>query len=256
MTTTRFLHVIALFASVIAADAFAQGMPGARMKNPGEQLVKFLGKNTAFTADAHVSIQNASGENVHEMEFAYAMLDTKVRTEMDMTKMRRAAMPPEAMAHLKQMGMDKTINVFIPEKQVMYLIYPGLQAYCEMPTPGAAAAAGGAKDAKEPKIEQTEIGKETIDGHPCVKWKVIVTDDSGNKANALLWRATDLKELLIQTQVTTDNGTLITTLFKNVNQNKPDAALFVPPAGFKRYGSMQELMMDKMQNMMPGAGTR
>lgn len=252
MTTTRLLSVIALSASILAADAFAQGMPGARMKNPGEQLAKFLGKNTAFSADAHVSIQNANGEIAHEMDFAYAMLDTKVRTEIDMTKMRRTNMPPEAMAHLKQMGMDKTINVFVPEKQIMYMIYPGLQAYCENPTGGAAAA----KDGKEAKVEQTEMGKETIDGHPCVKWKVIVTDPDGNKANALLWRASDLKEFPIQTQVTTDNGTIITTLFKNLNQTKPDASLFAPPAGFKRYGSMQELMMEKMQGMMSGATPR
>ena len=31
------------------------------------------------------------------------------------------------------------------------------------------------------KLEATELGKETVAGHPCVKNKVIVTDDKGDK---------------------------------------------------------------------------
>jgi len=46
--------------------------------------------------------------------------------------------------------------------------------------------------------------------------------------------------------MTSEKGTLITILYHNINQNRPDAALFVPPSDFTRYGSMQEMMMGAM----------
>jgi hypothetical protein len=55
------------------------------------------------------------------------------------------------------------------------MIYPGLQAYVQMPPPDPDAA----KPASDFKSEATELGKETVDGHACVKNKVVVTDKAG-----------------------------------------------------------------------------
>ena len=35
-------------------------------------------------------------------------------------------------------------------------------------------------------------------------------------------------------------------LYSNINQSKPDAALFAPPSDYTRYGNMQEMMMGAM----------
>jgi len=40
---------------------------------------------------------------------------------------------PEAAAQMKAMGMDKMIAISRPDKKVTYLVYPGLNAYLEMP---------------------------------------------------------------------------------------------------------------------------
>lgn len=250
MKTKQFFSLATVAVLGVASTTFGQGMFGARTKDPGEQLGKIFGKNTAFTANAHVTMKAPSGKEMPAMEFQYAMLDGKVRTEMDMTKMHSANMPPDAMASMKQMGMDRTVHIFLPDKKIAYMIYPSMKAYCEMNP----AQTTGQKEGKEPKIETTDLGKETIDGHPCVKSKVVVTSEDGHKFESLVWKATDLKDFPIQTQMTTEDGTTVTTKFADINQSKPSASMFEPPSDFKRYASVQELMMSNMQRMMPPGG--
>jgi hypothetical protein len=114
------------------------------------------------------------------------------------------------------------------------------------------AGSSATESNKPPKVERTEIGKETIDGHPCVKYKVVVTPENGTPANMLVWQATDLNNYPIQTQVEAGNGTVATTRFQDINQSKPAASLFEPPSDYKRYSSPQELMMSTMGGMPGG----
>ena len=103
------------------------------------------------------------------------MSNSETRFEMDMTEIKGGNMPPQAAAQMKQMGMDKMITISRPDKNTTCMIYPGLQAYVENPIQDADAA----KPASDFKSETTELGKETVDGHACVKNKVVVTDSSG-----------------------------------------------------------------------------
>jgi hypothetical protein len=246
MKMTRVFGVAWLTVVGLAGSALAQGMFGARPKDPSEGLAKILGKNAAFSANAQTTIQEAKGKSM-QMEFAYAMLDGKVRTEMDMTKMHGPEMPPDAMGQMKQMGMDRTVHIYLPEQKIAYMIYPGMKAYTEINSSQMAHSTAGT----ESKIEKSELGKETIDGHACVKSKVVVTDENGQKHESLIWQATDLKDFPIQTQMTTADGSVITTNFKDINQSKPSADMFQPPRDYQRYGSMQELMMSSMASRMP-----
>jgi hypothetical protein len=41
-------------------------------------------------------------------------------------------------------------------------------------------------------------------------------------------------------------------LFKNVSLTKPAASLFDPPAGFKKYDNIQQLMQQEMMKRMGG----
>jgi hypothetical protein len=243
------IAVLGLFLIGAGSSTQAQMFGGRRPKDPGEHLAKIFGKNVAFTANAEVTIKNPAGEQMQAMEMTYAVSDGKVRTESDMAKMHGPSSSAGAMQQIKQMGMDRTVHIYIPATKTAYLVYPGLKAYCEVNTAQVAVEKG--KEIKPPKIEETELGKETIDGHPCVKTKIVMTDDDGRQLEMLVWKATDLKNYPIQTQMTTDNKTVVTTTFKDINQTKPAASLFEPPADYKRYANMQELMMSTMQHMMP-----
>jgi hypothetical protein len=171
------------------------------------------------------------------------------RFEMNLSDAKGGQMPPGAAEHMKAMGMDKTVTITRGDKKATYLVYPGLSAYVEMPLRDS--------DASKPdsafKMEPTELGKETVDGHPCVKKKVVVTDDQGNKREYTVWNATDLKDFPVRIE-TSEQGHNMTMAFKNVKTTKPDAALFDAPTDFKKYDNTGTLMQQEMMKKMGGMG--
>ena len=88
-----------------------------------------------------------------------------------------------------------------------------------------------------------------MENHPCTKSKLTFTDKDGRTSEALVWEATDLKNFPIQYQ-TVDEGQTTTTTFTDIKSGKPAASLFELPASYKKYGSMQEMMMGNMQRLM------
>jgi hypothetical protein len=229
--------------AAITTGAFAQGMfaGGAPPSDPGRGLAGILGQKYAFSATARTVTKESPRSKPQTFEYAYANLDGKSRVEMDMTK---SAGGDDAEA-MKTMGMDRMVILQIPGKASCYLMYPGLKAYCEIPAQETTAS-----DEKA-KVERTEAGNETLDGHPCVKWKVTTTKEGGATSESLVWEATDLNNFPIQCEVPTEKGGTSTTRFKDIKTDKPAASLFELPADFKKYGSIQEMMMSAMQKMMP-----
>ncbi len=236
----KLIVAVALATGLILGQtsSHAQGAPAGFNKT----LMKIFGKNNAFTAtaDIKVSDEKSSKETANiSMEMAY--LEGKVRADVDMANMKTAELNAQALAQMKQMGMDKMSTIVLPGKKSMLIIYPAFSGYAEMPM---------AKDEvtaldKEPKMEKTVLGKETIDGHPTVKNKVIMTDEQGKTQEITVWNATDLKDFPIKME-TTENGSKVLMTYKNIKLSKPDISLFEPPKGYKKYDSAQEMMMEKM----------
>jgi hypothetical protein len=227
-------------------------MVGAGPGNIGSaDMAKIFGHNQAFTATANISIVDAQHGPPMEMDTSYAFLKGNLRTEIDMTSMKGRQMPPQAVAQMKQMGMDRAVNIYRGDKKVMYLVYPGLKSYTEISSSQAPPTDKPAP--KEPKIDVTQIGKDIVDGHPSIENKITFTADDGTQHEMLTWQATDLNNFPIKTEMQA-NGATITTHFSNVKLSAPDAALFDPPGDFTKYGSIQEMMMGSMQRMMPPRG--
>lgn len=213
-------------------------------------LTKFFGSNTAFTARSEVRILDKDRKESMSLSMKVAMLDGKMRSEVDMTQLKSAELPPDAISNLKQIGMDRVVSILRPDKKAMFLIYPGLQACVNVPLPREEAEALD----KEPKMEKTELGRETIDGHPCIKNKVIVTNDKGEKHEATIWNATDLKDFPVQIQIQ-EKDTTIALSYKQVQFVKPDAKQFELPADYKQYADNLQLMQKAMEKLQgnPGA---
>ena len=229
--------VFVLFASIASAQ-----MPGgAPPKNPSAALAKFLGKDLAFTATASVVTQKQSGRNPETTVMSFAVLEGKIRNEVDLTKM--SGVKKQDAAGMKDMGMDRMVILTLPSKPVVYMIYPALESYYELPRSTNQTDGAGAK------VERTELGSETIAKHPCTKTKVTVTEADGKISESLVWEATDLKKFPIQYQVA-EGAETTTTTFQDINRDKPDASLFELPANYKQYGNMQQLIMGNMQRMM------
>ncbi len=218
----------------------AFGQPGGRMgafggPSFGGPTAKLFGNNSAFSANMEIQTKGAT------MSGKMAFDQGKSRFEMDLSTMKSPNMAPSAAAQMKAMGMDKMVAIGRSDKKVSYLIYTGMEAYVENPVHDTDATTSP----DDFKVEITELGKETVDGHPCVKNKAVVTGKDGKTHESTLWNATDLKNFPVKVE-TMEQGTAATMLFKNVSLSKPESSQFEPPAGFKKYDNMQAMMMEIM----------
>lgn len=170
----------------------------------------------------------------------------KTRMEMNLSDVQGTKIPKEAADQMKAMGMDQMVTITRPDKKSAYLIYPGLESYVEAPL---APAKTGTNDTT--KVEETDLGKDTADGHPCVKHKVVVTDDKGGQREYTIWNATDLKKFPVQISYA-EHGSDITMQFKNVTLTKPAASEFDLPANYTRYESIQTMMQTEMMKKLGG----
>jgi hypothetical protein len=223
-------------------------VPGGNASPMNAAMLKLFGQQTNFTSKADVTMLDEAQKPTMNMTFGMALLDGKMRVEMDMAQMKSAMISPQMLAQMRQMGADKTIYIVRPDLKSSLVIYPTLKAYVQLPMSEADKQALG----KEPKIQKTALGKETVNGHPCVKNKVVVTDDKGKSQEATVWNATDMKDFAVQMQVKEKNENVLMK-FNDVQFGKPDAKLFDPPAGFTKYAGMQQLQQVMMQKMMQSA---
>lgn len=227
-------------------SALAQPGPGGPATGMSASFMRLFGANPAFTANTEMKVSNsAQGEVSFTMKLA--VRDTKMRADIDLSQIKSANIPPAIMAQMKLMGMDHVVNITRGDQKTIYIIYPGMKSYAKMTLPESDAAALE----KEPKIEKTELGKETIDGHACVKSKVVMTTGDGKSQEFTVWTATDLKDFPVQIQTDEKAGNL-TMHYTNIVFAKPDAAQFEPPTDFTAYTDLQQMMMSAMQKMMGG----
>jgi hypothetical protein len=242
-----------LAAGILIAASFALSVPGlqAQMGPPATGVnatfAKLFGDHKTFSATADTLIEG--GGDTITMPMELSMLDNNMRVDVDVTKMKSKQMPEGGGEMMKSMGMDRIITISQIGKKSTLLIIPGLKSLVDSPmTEDETASLDG-----ETKAATTELGKETINGHPCTKYKVIITDSKGQKRDATVWKATDLKDFPMKMQMP-EKDKLVTLTFTDVKLQKPDAKLFDAPEGYTKYGSMPELMGALMKRMISGGG--
>src|ERR1041385_3768828 len=173
--------------------AFAQ-MPGPQYNPTAARTARLFGKDFGFTANARMSTkESGDAETINEMD--YAVRDGMVHIQMDLTKSTtlRRGKPvkkrDDDMEGMASMGLNKQVILVRPDKQATYIVYPGLKAYCEAPKKSDAGS----------KSEWKEQGNDTVDDHPCKKYLVTTTNADGTTEVSTAWKATDLKDFVIQT---------------------------------------------------------
>jgi hypothetical protein len=232
----KLLLAAALITSIVSASAQMGGPPNAA----SAAMIKLFGDTKAFSANAHARMLDKDQKEMISMPITMALRDGKLRSEMNMADLKGSAMPPEAAAMMKQAGMDKMVTIVRPDKKVTQILYPGLKSYAEQAIPESEVAAE--------KVEFTDVGKEEVDGHPCLKKKVVTTDSKGRAQEMFVWQATDMKNFPIQMEVPQRSNKLIVK-FQKPKLETPDAALFDMPAGYTKYDNVQALMQAAMMKM-------
>jgi hypothetical protein len=190
-------------------------------------FMKLFGSLGAFTARLETRVLDRSENPLVRIPMEFASLDGKVRLEMDLGQVQSKDFTPSTLATLKQAGMDRMVSIFRPDKKLTYLIYPGVQSYQELAQPKAETEAAE----KGLKLEKSPLGKDTLDGHPCVKNTVVVKSGGGAVLEAVTWNATDLKDFPIQIEMKEKDKTVSMHL-TDVRFVKPDNKQFDVPAGY------------------------
>ncbi len=236
MKKTAF--IIPLLLAAVTTFAQPGGPQGTGIN---ASLLKMFGDIKAFSAKGTISMLDAQEKETQSMPVTMALLDGKLRTELDMSEMKGGMMSPDAAAMIKSTGMDKMHMLITPEQKSTVIIYPGLQSYASVPI--------SEDELGEARVETTELGKETVDGHPCVKRKLASTDSKGKTHEAFVWSATDLNGFPVKMQMKEKKQNVLIT-FKAPSLEKPDAKLFEMPAGYTKYDSVPAMMQGAMMKML------
>jgi hypothetical protein len=239
------LPAVLVALTLTPATTFAQLGNGSPAKGMNAAMMKLFGSNNSFSSKAEIRLLDKAGKASTVIPMGFTMLDGKMRMDIDLTQIKSSDMPPNAIPMMKQMGMDTMIAIKRPDKKQDLIIYPGLKSYLESPSSKEEIA----DTAKNYKIDKTKIGKETIDGHPADKNKVVMTDDKGQKTEATTWNATDLKDFPVQIQMAED-GENVVVKFSDVKLAKPAPTQFEVPAGLARYTNQQQLLQVAASKMI------
>src|SRR4051812_4459385 len=113
--------------------AIAQFNPGAPQTGLNAAMMKLFGDINAFSSRAQVRMLDQSGAESMSLPITLAMLDGKVRAEVDLSQVKSKEMSAEVAGSLKQLGMDKMVSIIRPDRKSVFYVYPSLQAYAETP---------------------------------------------------------------------------------------------------------------------------
>ncbi len=222
------LSLVTAIITLCLTSVLAQtGQHGDDAQGPhfeGEET-ELIGTNQSFSATMEYQIFRQSGDNV-TMSGKFSFDHGKSRLEMNTSEMQGSKILPGAIRQLKSMGMNRMLSITRPDLKLAYIIYPDLKTYAVITQhdPFANATAG------DFKVETTVLGKETMEGHECVKVNIVAIDKDGNKHEATGWKATDLKSFPVKI-VTNKDGQSLRMLFKNISFDKPAASSFELPSG-------------------------
>ncbi|MEW6305259.1 MAG: DUF4412 domain-containing protein [Verrucomicrobiota bacterium] len=215
-------------------------------------MSEFLSDSRAFTATGELRVTSAQGESPMTLPFTVAMLNGRMRWDLNLTQ-AGSPVPAESMDLLKQIGLDRIVLLMAPNEK-MLVAFPTMKAYLEQTMPKDQAIEDKAVN-KLGRFVKTPLGKETIDGHPCMKYRLSDPKDTSGKEQAVVWQAEDLNDLPIRLYVKAQDDAY-DFRFKRVRMGNPDERVFARPVGFTKHESTDSLMAAIMAKSLGEGGLK
>jgi hypothetical protein len=188
-------------------------------------------------------------EKPRTMEADFAMLNGVIRVEVQTSQVLGEQGVPGSAESLKRLGMERQVHLIQPEDQTIYLLYPGLKGYIEVPFPRNER---GLKP-EQIQVQKQKAGEETVAGHPCIKNEVTLTHPNGVERHALVWQATDLAQFPIRIELE-HRGAALQLNYRKITFRRPDREQFRVPSGYKKHEDMQALTRVALQKLYGGNG--
>ena len=209
-----------------------------------ETLKKVFGGNSQFSGKVEIKANVPQVGDI-ALPFNLAVSDNKIRIDLDLGALNAASLPSDVQNYLpliKKANLEKISAVLRADKNAAYLISPGLKAYMEQSIPS-----DGNVNPDDVKVETTELGKETVDGQPTVKKKLVVTA-AGQTQEFTVWNATGLKNFPIKVEADILGNKAVVT-FKDVKLQQPDAQQFETPKEHTRYDNAEALLAAALEKI-------
>jgi hypothetical protein len=217
-----------------AAPAIKIAMPEIKMPAPPSfGYMDWEGKKD-FYAVVHSVTLNKGNNQTWIMDAPLWVTGPKMKMEMDLTKMMQSAGAPNA----EQSPMSKMTMLNRGDKKTSYTLYPTAKKYLVHQETEVIE--------EKPKVEKVRVGSETIDKHPCDKFKVTVTYRNEKPQEGFIWNAKDLGGMTIRSEVE-NNDFKITTDLKNIVLKSSPPSVFEIPAGYTEARNFMELMTTGQQ---------
>ena len=225
----------------LGAFVFALALPTARaqFQAPGIStgLLRVFAEFNEFASQGELRMLDDAGAETMNLAVHLGHEPGRLRLDFDLAQVKGGLLPEFALESLSRVGLNRVATVLDAEKKNILLLYPLARAYTEMEMPKAEVAAAQRKYTSSRK----EAGRETIDGHACVKTVVTFTDDAGQKSEAICWLTADFQGRPAQIETKDNQGTL-QLRFKWVRPVARGGKRFVAPPGYKKYASSTALV--------------
>jgi len=202
-------------------------------------LSEFFPDSRDYTAQAQLLLPGQ--ERGDSIPIGLAVSGGRMRWQLNLDRARSSRLPDERIAMLKAMQLD-SIVVWLKPDEDLTVALPRLKAWAKSPVPKAKGLQDNAQD-KVGGMKKTAVGKETIDGRPCIKYMLTVPGENDPAQVALTWEATNLQNLPVKILVKTD-GKVHGFLLRNVRLGKVDEQFFKPPADYTRRESVAALLQE------------
>lgn len=202
-------------------------------------LSEFFTDSRDYSARAELILPGR--ERGDSIPIGLAVSEGRMRWQVNFSQVRSAHFPAERIAMLRQMNLDSAVLWLKPGDDLKVAL-PRLKAWAQTPSPKMQQIEDKAAD-KQGGLKKTAVGKETIDGHPCIKYMLTVPAENNPNQIALTWEATDLDNLPIKILVKTD-GKVHGFQLRNVKLGKVDERHFEPPAEFAKKPSLTALLQE------------
>ena len=245
---TFSLMAMTLGWSSLTTLAQGAGIPGGEL-GYNAAMAKLFADIPHFAANVETTLTNLTDKTRLTVPMRMLKRQDELRIEVDFVKLKGTGLALQGLAAMQNIGMARMTSLVDPKKKGMTVVFPDLKAYSKVSMAEADLPEAGFKVAKK------AVGKDTVDGQPCIRQQVTLTSTDGKKVDATTWESTTLGNFPIRMFFKQTEGSL-TMLFRNVELKPQDEALFKVPTDHKAFESVSSLMQEAMTRAITGGGKR
>ncbi len=207
-----------------------------RNLNLDTALAKLLEGMKDFMALGDMEILSNDPKNPERHSFVISvnMLDGRIRTELDLRRIRADFDTTNPFSTFRQIGIHRIVSITLPRQLMTHVMYPSVGAYLSKPLP-AADLPGTIR------VEKRMVGREQIGGQTLDKYQVFLGYPTGDRQLVELWESTSQRGQ--PAFVKFDQGnTFISIRFSAFKPGKPPAELFTVPGEYVKYADQGVLL--------------